>query len=369
MPDPRPVPPGGAVGILGGGQLGRMLAAAASELGLKTHVFCPDHDAPAFDVATARTVAGYDDEKALAAFARSVDVVTFEFENVPARAGEVLAANVPVYPNPQALAVAQDRLAEKTLIQELGIPVPPFAAVNEARDIYSGLGRAGRPAVLKTRRLGYDGKGQAAIRTGDDPSHAWRLIGEQPAILESFVDFRCELSVLVARDRQGATLTYDVAQNRHERHVLAETTVPAAIDAATDEAARQIGVRIAEALDYVGVLAVELFLVDRPEGPVLLVNEIAPRVHNSFHWTQDAALTSQFEQHVRAVCGWPLGDPCRHSDVVMTNLLGESAARWQVLAGEPRTRLHLYGKREARPGRKMGHVNRLAGPSASAGKG
>jgi 5-(carboxyamino)imidazole ribonucleotide synthase len=335
-----------------------MLALAAAEMGLSCHIYCPDPKSPAFAVAAARTVAPYEDEAALAAFAGTVDVVSYEFENVPAATVEFLAARVPVMPGAHSLAVSQDRLAEKQLMAGLGIAVPAFAPVAALSDIYSALARTGRPAVLKTRRFGYDGKGQAVIRPGDDPAFAWRQIGEAAAILESFVAFEREISVILARARDGTMRAYDMSENRHKAGILAETTLPAVIS--PELAAHAVGIaeRIAVALGHVGVLAVEMFAVGG-SGPGLLVNEIAPRVHNSGHWTSDACTVSQFEQHIRAVCGWPLGDTDRHCDVVMENLIGDDVARVPAILAEPGARLHLYGKTETRPGRKMGHVNRV----------
>jgi 5-(carboxyamino)imidazole ribonucleotide synthase len=354
-----PVAPGTIVGILGGGQLGRMLAIAAAELGLSCHVYCPDPRSPAFAVAAFRTVAPYDDEAALAAFAAAVDLATYEFENVPAATVRHVAERTPVYPGVRSLEVAQDRLAEKELMTSLGIPVPPFAAVNSLTDLYSALGKTGRPAILKTRRLGYDGKGQAPIRSGDDLVAAWRLVGEAPSILESLVPFEREISVVMARGRDGEMRAWDIAENRHVSGVLATSAVPADVPPELAAEAVAVGETIAEALEHVGVLAVEMFVVRDGGGPRLLVNEIAPRVHNSGHWTADGAYTSQFEQHIRAICGWPLGDSARHSDVTMTNLIGGEAAAWPAILAEPGAKLHLYGKREPRPGRKMGHVNRV----------
>ena len=353
------VPPGAVVGILGGGQLGRMLAVAAAELGLSCHIYCPDAASPAFAVAASRTVAPYDDEAALADFAASVNIVTYEFENIPAATVAFLAARTAVLPGARSLAVSQDRLAEKQLLSELGIAVPAFAPVATLSDIYSALARTGRPAILKTRRLGYDGKGQALIRAGDDPVPAWRAIGEQPAILEAFVPFSREISVLLARARDGDRRAWDVTENRHKAGILDTSTVPAAVSPLTAARAVAIAEKVAVALDHVGVLAVEMFVQGEGNDASLMVNEIAPRVHNSGHWTADAAYCSQFEQHIRAICGWALGDSERHSDVVMQNLIGDDAARWRELAAEPGARLHIYGKAEARPGRKMGHVNRL----------
>lgn len=347
------------VGILGGGQLGRMLAVAAAELGLSCHIYCPDPESPAFAVAAARTVAPYDDEAALTEFASSVDVVTYEFENIPAATVEFLGLHRPVLPGARSLAVSQDRLAEKQLMTELGIAVPAFAPVATLSEIYSALGRTGRPAILKTRRLGYDGKGQALVRAGDDPVPAWRAIGEVPAILEAFVPFSREVSVILARARDGEIRAWDVTENRHKSGILDTSTVPAGVTPLIAARAVAVAEQVAVALGHVGVLAVEMFVVGDGDGARLMVNEIAPRVHNSGHWTADAAYCSQFEQHIRAICGWPLGDSERHSDVVMVNLIGDDAARWRELAAEPGARLHLYGKAEARPGRKMGHVNRV----------
>jgi 5-(carboxyamino)imidazole ribonucleotide synthase len=358
-----PVQPGMTIGILGGGQLGRMLALAAAELGLSCHIFCPDEESPAFAVAARHTIAPYDDETALAAFASSVSVATFEFENVPAATAHFLAPRVPLLPGPRALEVAQDRLAEKDLMGKLGIPVAPYAEINSLADIAPGLAKTGLPAVLKTRRMGYDGKGQAIIRDGDHPATAWRTIGEEPAILEAFVPFTQEISIVLGRGRDGDIRAYDLASNEHESGILARSCVPAHVSKEVAAEANAIGERVAEALDYVGVLAVEMFLLAAEEQPRLLVNEIAPRVHNSGHWTQDGCLVSQFEQHIRAIAGWSLGDPARHSNVAMTNLIGDDAERWATLAAEPGARLHLYGKSEVRSGRKMGHVNRILGPA------
>jgi 5-(carboxyamino)imidazole ribonucleotide synthase len=359
MNETPPIRPGMIVGILGGGQLGRMLSLAAAEMGLSCHIYCPDPKSPAFAVAAARTVAPYEDEAALAAFAGAVDVVTFEFENVPSATVAFLAGRSTVFPGALALSVAQDRLLEKRLMEREGIAVAPFAEVGKQADIYSAIAKTGRPALLKTRRLGYDGKGQALIRAGDDPVAAWRAIGETSAILEAFVPFEREISVILVRARDGEVRTYDIAENVHEGGILATTTVPASIPPAVAEQAAAIARRIAGALDHVGVLAVEMFVVADGGGHRLLVNEIAPRVHNSGHWTADACLCSQFEQHVRAIAGWPLGDPARHSDAQMVNLIGESVGKWPAIAAEAGARLHLYGKAETRPGRKMGHVNRL----------
>ncbi|WP_209001895.1 5-(carboxyamino)imidazole ribonucleotide synthase [Stappia albiluteola] len=358
MPD-YAMKPGDTVGILGGGQLGRMLALAAARLGLNVHVFCPDPASPAFDVAAKTIVAAYEDEAALAAFAQTADVITYEFENVPARTAEVLAALRPVRPGPYALNVSQDRLTEKTFLAGAGIPVAPFRAVDSTADLDEALAEFGGRGVLKTRRFGYDGKGQLMIRSRADADGAYERLGSVPAILEGLISFEREVSVIVARGLDGMARAYDVAENRHEHHILKTSTVPAAIGGRTAAEARQIAETIAEKLGYVGVMGVEMFLLREAGAERLLVNEIAPRVHNSGHWTEDACLVSQFEQHIRAIAGWPLGSAERHFDVEMENLIGFDADRWHEILADPGARLHLYGKAETRPGRKMGHVNRV----------
>ena len=354
-----PLTPGCRIGVLGGGQLGRMIALAAAPLGLKTHVFAPDPNSPAFDVAAERTVAAYTDEAALALFADSVDVVTYEFENVPAETAKLVAAHKALFPNEKALATTQDRLTEKTFLRNLGLPTPNFAAVDDRASMAAALGAVGRPAVLKTRRFGYDGKGQVLVREGLGIDQAVAMMGGQPAILEAFVPFRAEVSVIAARSRTGEFAAYEIVENRHENHILRSSHVPAAIKPETAAAAIAIAKKIVEALDYVGVIGVELFLVDSPAGERVVVNEIAPRVHNSGHWTIEGATTSQFEQHVRAIAGWPLGSTRTRGEVVMTNLLGAEANRWRELLAEPGTAVHLYGKGDPAPGRKMGHVTRV----------
>lgn len=360
-----PLRPGSTLGIVGGGQLGRMIALAAANYGLKVHVFAPDADSPAFDVSAAHTVAAYDDVEALTRFAASVDVVTYEFENIPAAAAEALAAKAPLHPNASALATTQDRLTEKTFINGLGIETAPFRAVDTADDLTRALAEIGRPAVLKTRRFGYDGKGQRMIRAeGDlDPAAILGEFGGAPCILEGFVPFAAEVSVVAARGVDGSFAAYEPCANEHRDHILAVTRVPApGLAAQTESAALGMARRIAEALDYVGVLAVEMFLVPQADGPArVVVNEIAPRVHNSGHWTIEGAITSQFAQHVRAVSGWPLGATARTGGMMveMHNLIGAEADDWARLLAEGGAHLHLYGKGEARPGRKMGHVTRL----------
>jgi len=350
------VAPGGTVGILGGGQLGRMLAMAAARLGLKTHIFCPEANPPAGDVAAHVTTAAYDDLAALKAFAASVDVVTFEFENVPAASIVALEGVAPVRPGDHALRISQDRLTEKEFLSDLGLAVAPFARVDDAASLEAALERIGAPAILKTRRFGYDGKGQARIRTQADAADALASLKGAPAILEGFVDFRREISVIGARGMDGAVACYDPGENVHKDGILHTTTLPAEISAGRTMDAALLTGKILNALDYVGVIGVELF--ETSSG--LVVNEFAPRVHNSGHWTIEASHVDQFEQHIRAVCGWPLGDGSRHSDAVMTNLIGEDADDWAALAAEPHAGLHLYGKAEARPGRKMGHVTRIS---------
>lgn len=354
----RPLPPGSTIGILGGGQLGRMLAMAAARLGLKTHIYSDEADAPAFDVAHGRTVGAYADESALARFAASCQVVTCEFENVPAKTLEAASRVAPVFPGAKSFAVAQDRLAEKDFVTGLGIPVAPYVKVDNADDLRRALPQVRIPALLKTRRFGYDGKGQIVIRGADELAAALEAIGHAPALVEGIVPFEREVSVIVVRGLDGAMQFYDIVENVHENGILAISRAPARIPPALSVEAKTIVSQVANALGHVGVLCVEMF-VRGDDRPALIVNEFAPRVHNSGHWTLDACLVSQFENHVRAICGWPLGETARHSDAVMTNLIGADAGKWPALAAEPDTAVHLYGKAEARPGRKMGHVTRL----------
>ncbi len=352
-----PLAPGATIGILGGGQLGRMLAVAAAQLGLHCHIYCDAGDAPAYEVAARYTVGAYDDEAALEAFGRSVDVVTIEFENVPAAALAAVAKAAAVHPPLKAVEVSQDRLAEKAFLRGLGVPVAPFTRAGSLAELEAAATAVGLPALLKTRRLGYDGRGQVKLDKGADLGAALDAIGHVPALLEAFVAFETEVSVIAVRSGAGEIAFYDPAQNRHAQGILAETRVPAAIAPEVADQARDIARRVAQAFNYVGVLCVEMFCLGSGDDR-LLVNEIAPRVHNSGHWTLDACLVSQFENHIRAVAGWPLGSTERHSDAVMTNLIGADADRWLAIAREDAA-LHLYGKTEARPGRKMGHVTRL----------
>jgi 5-(carboxyamino)imidazole ribonucleotide synthase len=352
--------PGATIGILGAGQLGRMLASAALKVGLRTHVFAPDSVAPAYDAAAARTVAAFDDEEALSRFAEAVDIVTYEFENVPIETVEFLADRLHVRPGARALALTQDRLIEKTFLRDLGLRTAPFVGVEDTGALARAVAELGRPAILKTRRFGYDGKGQSLIREGSNVSAVHRALGGAPMILEGFVAFEREISVVAARSLEGDVVAYDLSENEHERHILARSRAPARIAVETALEAKRIATTILEALEYVGVLAVELFVIrDRQGREGLVVNEIAPRVHNSGHWTLDGAQTSQFEQHVRAIAGWPLGAPTRRGRVEMHNLIGEDAEEWRDILAQPDLCLHLYGKLEIRPDRKMGHVTRI----------
>lgn len=353
MPLNNPLPPGATIGILGGGQLGRMLSVAASRLGLKTHIFEPGANPPAGQVADRVTTADYDDRAALEAFANSVDVITYEFENIPATALDIVEAIQPVRPNRKALVTSQDRVVEKQFLEGLGLTVAPFAQVDTLADLMAACTRIGTPAILKTRRFGYDGKGQARINTTDQIEAAFADLNGAPAVLEGFVDFEREISVIAARGMNGEVACFDPGENVHIDGILHTTTVPAEITLAQNTDAVILAGRLLNALNYVGVMGVELFVT---RGG-LVVNEFAPRVHNSGHWTQDACLIDQFEQHIRAIAGWPLGDGQRHSNAVMTNLIGDDVNSW---AGYSNAALHLYGKAEAKPGRKMGHINRIS---------
>lgn len=351
--------PGQMIGILGGGQLARMMALAAAPLGLKCHIYAPEGNNPAFDVAAARTIAPYEDHAALERFARAVDVVTYEFEDVPARTAEILSSFVGVLPQPQALETTQDRFIEKSFLRDLGLAVPDFIAVHSPETLTAAVAQLGRPSVLKTRRFGYDGKGQLIIKAETKLDEAWAGLGKTPAILEQFIPFEREVSVIAARNASGDVVTYDVCENRHAHHILAETTLPAHISTATERAAKDAASRIGAALNYIGVFAVEFFVVGSGAQERLLVNEIAPRVHNSGHWTINGAETSQFEQHIRAISGWPLGSVKRLGQIEMQNLIGADSERWHGFASEKGLHVHLYGKSESRPGRKMGHVTRV----------
>ena len=355
--------PGATVGILGAGQLGRMLAISALKIGLRCHVYAPETEAPAHDAAHARTVAPYEDRAALRRFAEACDLVTFEFENVPTDCLEFLQTLKPVRPSPRALALTQDRLTEKTFLHGLGLETAPFADVADAGALMRAVREIGRPSILKTRRFGYDGKGQTMLREGSDLGAVHRALGAGPMILEGFVAFEREVSVIAARSLEGAVVAYDLCENEHERHILARTRVPAHVAPELLPQARAIAEKIIVGLEYVGVIGVEMFCArDAAGAERLIVNEIAPRVHNSGHWTIEGAETSQFEQHIRAIAGWPLGATTRRGVIEMRNLIGEEAEDWRDILAEPDMSLHLYGKLQARPGRKMGHVTRVLRP-------
>jgi 5-(carboxyamino)imidazole ribonucleotide synthase len=354
---PPALPLGATIGILGGGQLGRMSAMAAARLGFRCHIFAPEADSPAMQVASAATVAGYEDVEALHRFAAAVDVVTYEFENVPAATLAALEGRVPCRPGPRALAICQDRLAEKHFLTEAGVPVAPWRPVASMAELTAAIAEIGLPAVLKTTRLGYDGRGQAVLRRPEDAAPAFERLSPKPLVLEAFVPFAAEISGIAARGLDGNVATYDAVENRHHHHILDISFAPARLPAGAALAARENVARVAVALELVGLVALEMFLL--PDGS-LLGNEIAPRPHNSGHWTMDACVCGQFEQHVRAVAGLPLGPVTRHSDAVMRNLVGpEGLAAWPGLLGRGDVVAHWYGKAEAKPGRKLGHANRL----------
>ena len=351
------IAPLSTIGIIGGGQLGRMLAVAAAQLGYNCHIYAPDERSPAADVAVSWTRAAYDDAEALRRFAAQVDVITYEFENIPFEPIAALTPLKPVTPTPEALRIAQDRVLEKSFVDGLGARTAPWAAVDDLDQLEQALARIGTPAILKTRRNGYDGKGQARIHDPTDAASAWQAIGGQPAILEGFVRFEHEFSVIVVRNADGGSASWDAPENVHRDGILDTSTVPAhpSILAQAD-AARALALRVAEELGYIGVLTFEFFAGS--DGPVF--NEMAPRVHNSGHWTIEGAVTSQFENHIRAICGLPLGSTkLVAQSVEMRNLIGEEANDWPAILSDPAAHLHLYGKRIPRPGRKMGHVTRV----------
>lgn len=355
----EPLPTGSTIGILGGGQLGRMLSVAASRLGFKTHIFEPGEHPPAGQVADQVTTASYEDTAALQSFAKSVDVITYEFENIPTSALDSLEALRPIRPGREALRVSQDRLTEKDYLRDLGLQTAPYADVNDLNSLNAAIERIGTPAILKTRRFGYDGKGQARLQSPDDASQAIADMQGAPALLEGFVAFSHEVSVIAARGLDGAVACFDPGQNVHKDGILHTTTVPAQLTSAQRTDAVLLAAKILNALDYVGVMGVELFVT--AQG--LIVNEIAPRVHNSGHWTQQGCCVDQFEQHIRAVAGWPLGDGTRFADVEMLNLIGNDVESAKEHAASPNTAIHLYGKADTKPGRKMGHINRIVSPA------
>jgi len=348
----NPLPQGACIGVLGGGQLGRMLAVAASRLGLKAHIFEPGANPPAGHVADQVTTASYEDDAALRRFAQSVDVITYEFENIPTSALDILEQIRPIHPGRRALATSQDRLSEKEFLTGLGLKVAPYANVTTAAEAKAAAQSIGTPSILKTRRMGYDGKGQIRLKDTSDMAEAWHAMQGAPSVLEGFINFSHEVSVIAARASDGQVACYDPGENVHREGILHSTTVPATLTAAQRMDAVLLAGQILNALDYVGVMGVELFVTT--DG--LIVNEIAPRVHNSGHWTQNGCDICQFEQHIRAVAGWPLGDGTRHSDIRMENLIGADMDRVPELR-ETNAALHLYGKSEVKPGRKMGHVN------------
>ena len=351
------LPPGGTIGIVGGGQLGRMSAIAAARLGYRAHILTEEADGPAAQVSAGITLGGYDDPEALRTFAAAVDVITFEFENVSAEGLDLLAGLRPVHPSPRILGISQDRVAEKTFLNDHGAATAPWAEVSDEASLDAAIARVGLPAILKTTRLGYDGRGQARVTTRAEAEAAFASLEPKPLVLEGLVDFACEISVVIARGADGQMTSFDPVENQHAHGILDLTFAPARIPDETADRAVALGHRVAEALGLVGLLAVEMF-VDRDGS--LRVNEIAPRPHNSGHWTIDACPASQFEMHIRAVAGLPLPPATRHSDAVMKNLIGpDDMALWPEILASPGLIPHLYGKAKARPGRKMGHVTRL----------
>lgn len=350
----NPLPPGSTIGILGGGQLGQMLAIAAARLGFVCHIYSDSEGSPATGVAARSVIGGYADHAKIEAFAKTVDVLTYEFENVPAQSAKISEGVTILRPGARALDTAQDRLTEKTFISETaGVPVTPFMDIKTLDDLRQAADKMALPFVLKTRRMGYDGKGQIIIREQSQLETAFKQLGDVPLIAEQFIDFRREVSVIAARNAQGETASYPLIENIHTNHILHKSTCPTTDDTGQAQA---LAIKIMNALDYVGVMATEFFQMN--DGS-LMVNEIAPRVHNSGHWTQNAGCVDQFELHIRAIAGWPLGNTTPQHTVQMLNLIGDDAKDWEVLASDPSAHIHLYGKTQARPGRKMGHVNRI----------
>jgi 5-(carboxyamino)imidazole ribonucleotide synthase len=348
--------PGGWIGILGGGQLGRMTALAAARLGYRAHVFATEPDSPAAQVCAAATVADFADRAALERFAAAVDIATFEFENIPAESVRWVDSSTPVLPRPEILEISQDRLREKDFLRSIGIDTAAYREVADPPALSRAMPDFGYPAVLKSVRMGYDGKGQVTLTPELKSAEAWRRMGGEIGILERFIDFACEISVIVARRGTGAWATYPPVENQHVAHILDTTIAPARIRPETAMRAEAMARHVAEKLDLVGVLAVEMFVTQAGD---LLVNELAPRPHNSGHWTIDACITSQFEQLVRAIAGLPLGSVEHHSDAVMKNLIGHDVEKWREALNDPLAKVHIYGKAEIQPGRKMGHVTRL----------
>jgi 5-(carboxyamino)imidazole ribonucleotide synthase len=352
----KQIAPGSVIGIVGGGQLGRMMATAATELGYKVHIYTPEQGAPATQAAWRTTTAPYDDEDVLEHFAKSVDVVTFEFENIPHDSLAVLEKFVPVNPSPDLLKISQNRLREKNFINAQDIPTANFHRVTTAEELQRAVQKIGIPAILKTTEQGYDGKGQVAINTEEEAVAAWQKLGNVECVLEQKIDFVMEISVIVARGVNGQSACYTPVHNIHKNHILDVTYAPANISKELITEARHIALTLAKAANLRGLLAVEMFVT---KDNKILVNELAPRPHNSGHWTMDGCITSQFEQAIRAVCGLPLGSTERLCEVEMKNLIGDDVAQWEDYMKQPHAKVHLYGKKEARAGRKMGHVNLL----------
>jgi len=348
------IDPGGTIGILGGGQLGRMIALAAARLGYHCHIFCPDRQSPAFQVAQHTTIANYDDHAALKSFAESVDVVTYEFENVPAQAAALVAETKLLRPGVKALQMTQDRLIEKDFLAKAGVSTAPYKAFETREELDAAFKEIGRSAVAKTRRFGYDGKGQYMVKSKRDLDAVMDVTKGTPSILEGFINFDREISVVVARSASGDVAAFPVGENKHTNHILDTTIVPALIKQVVEAKAKVLATRIANALEYVGVMAVEMFVNDSKND--ITVNEIAPRVHNSGHWTIEGAATSQFEQHVRAICDLPLGPTDASGIVIMKNLLGKDILDYEQYLSDPQAFFHHYGKSDPREGRKMGHV-------------
>ena len=347
--------PGSVIGIIGGGQLGRMMALAASHLGYRVHIFTPEHDSPASQVAWKTTLAEYNDTNALLAFSKDVDVITFEFENISPE--HLLQLEKPVFPSPSILKTTRNRITEKSFLRDLGIGTAPFAKVTSKTALDSAISTIKLPAVLKTTELGYDGKGQRILQSPVEAEKAWNHLNTDETILEGFIDFVMEISVIVARSSNKQSICYPAVHNIHKNHILDKTIAPAPIDDLLAQEAEKIAITIAESLDLRGLLAVEMFVT---QDNKILVNELAPRPHNSGHWTMDGCVTSQFEQAIRAVCGLPLGSTTLKCPVIMQNLVGYAIDGWQEYLNNPNTKLYLYGKSETRTGRKMGHVNLLA---------
>jgi len=358
----KPLAPGATIGILGGGQLGRMLATASASLGFRTHIFCDQENEPAAEVATRTTIAPYDDLEALRTFSNDIDVATFEFENIPTEALEYISSHTRLAPGANSLKATRDRLVEKEFIQGLGIPVAPFIDIEPGAepDFDEIANKIKYPAILKTRRFGYDGKGQIKCENAGDLANAIQAFNGTPAILEEMIHYERELSIIATREQSGNIQFYDLTENVHTGGILQTSTVPANADPNTTMAAQTFARAISDELNYVGTFAIEYFYCGENENQLLIVNEIAPRVHNSGHWTLDASLTSQFENHIRAIARWPLGTTTRHSNAVMTNLIGDDVLKWPELIQTPENAIHIYGKEEIRDGRKMAHVTKLS---------